>query len=130
MTTLLDVSGLAKDFTLHLQGGAEIAVFDGLEFTLSEGQALAITGPSGIGKSSLLKLIYGTYKSGEGSIRVRHQGEWIDLASAPLRHVLDIRKHTIGYVSQFLRVIPRSIRGSATTVRAGTRGMTRRNWLT
>lgn len=107
MTEQLRISGLTKRFTLHLQNSAQIPVFTDLGLSLTRGEAVALSGPSGTGKSSLLKLIYGTYKVESGMIRVNHQDNWIDIASAPLRHVLSVRKHTIGYVSQFLRVIPR-----------------------
>ena len=107
MTTALNVRDLCKSFTLHLQGGAGIPVFRDLTFSLNPGEALAITGPSGIGKSSLLKLIYGSYKADRGTIDIAHDGERIDIVAAPSRYLLDIRRHTLGYVSQFLRVIPR-----------------------
>jgi alpha-D-ribose 1-methylphosphonate 5-triphosphate synthase subunit PhnL len=54
---LLKISNLCKTFRLHVQGGVEIPVFNGLELTLMRGEVLAVTGPSGAGKSSLLKLI-------------------------------------------------------------------------
>jgi alpha-D-ribose 1-methylphosphonate 5-triphosphate synthase subunit PhnL len=107
MSLVLKIKGLAKQFRLHLQGGTRIPVFDDLDLDLEAGEALAVTGPSGKGKSSLLKLVYGTYKAGHGEILVRHDGEWIDLAYAEPRQVLDVRRRTIGYVTQFLRVIPR-----------------------
>jgi alpha-D-ribose 1-methylphosphonate 5-triphosphate synthase subunit PhnL len=107
MSLVLKISHLGKQFRLHLQGGARIPVFDDLALDLAAGEALAVTGPSGMGKSSLLKLIYGTYKAGKGEILVRHDGNWLDLARAEPRQVLDIRRLTIGYVTQFLRVIPR-----------------------
>ncbi|QIG47782.1 phosphonate C-P lyase system protein PhnL [Nordella sp. HKS 07] len=107
MRAVLKIKNLAKQFRLHLQGGARIPVFDDLNLELAEGEALAVTGPSGKGKSSLLKLIYGTYKAGQGEILVRHDGAWIDLADAEPREVLQARRRTIGYVTQFLRVIPR-----------------------
>ncbi|MGE0237233.1 MAG: phosphonate C-P lyase system protein PhnL [Parvibaculaceae bacterium] len=107
MSLVLKIRHLAKQFRLHLQGGARIPVFDDLALELAAGEALAITGPSGKGKSSLLKLIYGTYKSGQGEILVRHEGAWLDLARAEPRQVLEARRRTIGYVTQFLRVIPR-----------------------
>src|SRR5262245_24948080 len=107
MPLVLKISHLAKQFRLHLQGGARIPVFDDLTLRLAAGEALAITGASGKGKSSLLKLIYGTYKAGQGEILVRHEGDWLDLARAEPRQVLEVRRRTIGYVTQFLRVIPR-----------------------
>jgi alpha-D-ribose 1-methylphosphonate 5-triphosphate synthase subunit PhnL len=68
---------------------------------------VAVTGPSGRGKSSLLKLIYGTYRATGGAIRVFDNGLWTDVVKAEPRQVLALRKQTIGYVTQFLRVIPR-----------------------
>lgn len=107
MSPVLKITHLAKEFRLHLQGGVRIPVFDGLALELHAGEALAVTGPSGKGKSSLLKLIYGTYKAGSGRILVNHEDEWLDLAKAEPRQILAVRRHTIGYVTQFLRVIPR-----------------------
>jgi len=107
MSLVLKISRLAKQFRLHLQGGVRIPVFDDLALELQQGEALAVTGPSGKGKSSLLKLIYGTYKAGGGEILVRHEHDWLDLAHAEPRQVLAVRRQTIGYVTQFLRVIPR-----------------------
>ena len=107
MSLVLRIRHLAKQFRLHLQGGTRIPVFEDLALDLAQGEALAITGPSGKGKSSLLKLIYGTYKAGRGEILVRHDGVWLDLACAEPRQVLEARRRTIGSVTQFLRVIPR-----------------------
>ena len=107
MSLVLKIKDLAKQFRLHLQGGARIPVFDNLSVELASGEALAVTGPSGKGKSSLLKLVYGTYKVGQGEILVHHDNEWLDLARAEPRQILEARRRTIGYVTQFLRVIPR-----------------------
>ncbi len=107
MSAVLKIRNLTKQFRLHLQGGARIPVFDDLNLELAEGEALAVTGPSGKGKSSLLKLIFGTYKAGHGEILVRLGEGWLDLARAAPREVLETRRRTIGYVTQFLRVIPR-----------------------
>jgi alpha-D-ribose 1-methylphosphonate 5-triphosphate synthase subunit PhnL len=104
---LLSVSGLAKRFRLHLQGGAEIEVFRNLSLTLDPGEVVAVTGPSGMGKSSLLKLVYATYRANAGSIAVRHDCGIVDLTRAEPREIVEVRRHTIGYVTQFLRVIPR-----------------------
>lgn len=107
MSAVLKIRNLAKQFRLHLQGGTRIPVFDDLHLELAEGEALAVTGPSGKGKSSLLKLIYGTYKAGHGEILVRHDAGWLDLVRAEPREMLEARRRTLGYVTQFLRVIPR-----------------------
>lgn len=107
MTEMLKIIDLSKHFTLHLKGGMEIAVFDKINLTLQAGDAMALTGSSGAGKSSFLKLIYGSYLASDGQILVRHKDRWIDIANAAPREIIALRKQTIGYVSQFLRVIPR-----------------------
>ncbi len=104
---MIAVEGLDKTFTLHVQGGAQIPVLSGLSFTVSAGECLALTGPSGAGKSTLLRLIYGNYKAQGGRILVRHDGAMVDIASASPRTMLAVRARTLGYVSQFLRVVPR-----------------------
>jgi alpha-D-ribose 1-methylphosphonate 5-triphosphate synthase subunit PhnL len=107
MESVIKVQGLAKGFTLHTQGGAHIPVFSNLDITVYKGKCVALYGPSGSGKSSLLRCLYANYLPQEGSIMVRHQGGWVDMATAEPHMVLDVRQHTMGYVSQFLRVIPR-----------------------
>ena len=103
----LEVKDLAKTFTLHTRGGVRIPVFQGLSCSASGGQCVVLSGPSGSGKSTLLRSLYGNYKPSSGSIRFVHDGEWMDLTDAPARQVLELRARTVGYVSQFLRVIPR-----------------------
>jgi alpha-D-ribose 1-methylphosphonate 5-triphosphate synthase subunit PhnL len=105
--SVLQAQGLAKTFTLHGRGGARLPVFEGIDFALGAGECLALTGRSGSGKSSLLRCLYGNYAATAGAIRLRHDGEWVDLTAAAPREVLDVRRRTLGYVSQFLRVIPR-----------------------
>ena len=92
---------------LHQQGGVQISVFDSLSLEVNVGEAVALTGPSGKGKSSLLKLIYGTYRANSGQVLVQHLGNWTDIVAAEPQHMLNIRRSTIGYITQFLRVIPR-----------------------
>ncbi len=104
---VLSVRGLAKGFTLHLHGGARLPVVENAAFDLFAGECVVLGGPSGAGKSSILKMIYGNYLTGSGEIRVRHDGMMLDLASADTRTILAVRRRTMGYVSQFLRVIPR-----------------------
>ncbi len=104
---MLRAEALSKGFTLHLQGGLRLNVLSDLAFEVASGECVALAGPSGAGKSSLLRCLYGTYRVEAGRVLVRHRGEMVDLAAAPPRVVLEIRAETLGYVSQFLRVVPR-----------------------
>lgn len=105
--TLIRVEDLSKTFTLHVQGGARIPVFSGLNLEVAAGRCVALFGPSGTGKSTLLRSLYANYKPGGGHIWVRHGDDWVDMATAAPHRVLEVRRRTVGYVSQFLRVIPR-----------------------
>ena len=107
MTAMLQVSDAAKTFTMHLQGGIRLPVVAGVNFEVHPGECVVLSGPSGAGKSSILKIIFGNYRCDAGKIAVRHQGEVVDIASAEPRDILQVRKVTIGYVSQFLRAVPR-----------------------
>jgi alpha-D-ribose 1-methylphosphonate 5-triphosphate synthase subunit PhnL len=106
-SAMLELRGLGKSFELHHQHGARLDVLDDVELTLHAGECVVLSGPSGAGKSSLLRVIYANYRTTRGVVRVRHDGHWLDLAEATPHQVLEVRRHTLGYVSQFLRVIPR-----------------------
>ncbi len=107
MTPVLRTEGLGKAFTLHLQGGTHIPVLGGVDLTVHAGECVALWGPSGAGKSTLMRCLYGNYGAGAGRIILRHRGQDLDLATADPRAVIEARRETLGYVSQFLRVIPR-----------------------
>ena len=107
MSVLLRAEAVGKTFTLHLQGGIEIPVLDGVAFEVRAGQCLALTGPSGAGKSTLMRSLHGNYRIDRGRILVHHDGAMTDLAAADPRTILDIRRRTLGTVTQFLRVVPR-----------------------
>jgi alpha-D-ribose 1-methylphosphonate 5-triphosphate synthase subunit PhnL len=107
MTAMIDISNAEKTFVMHLQGGVELPVVRGVSFRVEPGECVVLSGPSGAGKSSILKMIFGNYRCDKGSIGIRHQGAQIDLAKAEPRQVLSVRRATIGYVSQFLRAVPR-----------------------
>ena len=106
-TVMLQTRGLGKSFTLHLRGGLLIPVLSGIDLEVREGECVVLSGPSGVGKSTLMRSLYGNYRAESGGILVRHDGEMVDIASADPRTVLAVRHQTLGYVSQFLRVVPR-----------------------
>ncbi|WP_367716229.1 phosphonate C-P lyase system protein PhnL [Nitratireductor sp. GISD-1A_MAKvit] len=107
MATPLVVSEVCKSFTMHLQGGIRLPVVSDVSFSLSAGECAVLGGPSGAGKSSILKMIYGSYAIDSGQVIVTHDGNLLNLATADPRTVIAIRRDTIGYVSQFLRAVPR-----------------------
>ena len=103
----LEVRRLAKAFVLHVQGGVRLPALDGVSVAVHPGECVVLADPSGAGKSTLLRSIYGNYLVREGQVLVRHRERVVDMVGAPPRVVLDVRRHSLGYVSQFLRVIPR-----------------------
>ena len=104
---LIVVDDLAKTFTLHNADSAVIPVFKGLRLEVRPGECVVLAGDSGVGKSTLMRSIYGNYMPSSGGVRVLHDGAYVDITSAAPHQVLAVRRRTLGYVSQFLRVIPR-----------------------
>jgi len=100
---MIEVENVAKRFVLHNQGGAVIDVVAGAALSVAPGECVALTGASGAGKSTLMRMIWGNYLAASGRIVVGG----VDVASAAPREILELRRQTLGYVSQFLRVVPR-----------------------
>ena len=100
---MIHLENVQKTFTLHNQGGAEIPVLSGAGFTVNPGECVALSGASGAGKSTLMRMIYGNYLTQGGRIMI---GD-VDVVTAEPREILNLRRDTLGYVSQFLRVVPR-----------------------
>src|SRR5262249_58247879 len=107
MTNALELTGVAKSFTMHLQGGIRLSVVAGVEFSVRPGECTVLAGPSGSGKSSILKMIFGSYRCDSGKILVRQGAHHVDVAHASLRRIIALRRSTLGYVSQFLHALPR-----------------------
>jgi alpha-D-ribose 1-methylphosphonate 5-triphosphate synthase subunit PhnL len=107
MTPLVSLEKVSKAFTLHLRGGTTLDVVRDVWFDVLPGECVVLGGASGAGKSSLLKIIYGNYRCDSGRILIRDGEEVVDVAGAEPRRIIALRKTTMGYVSQFLRVIPR-----------------------
>ena len=104
---MLRAEGVAKGFTLHLRGGLRIPVLADVTLTVHAGECVVLSGPSGAGKSTLMRSLYGNYRAEAGRILVFHRGAMVDVAAADPRTIIAIRHETLGYVSQFLRVVPR-----------------------
>ena len=102
---MIAVENLSKSFTLHNQGGAVIPVMEGAALNVAPGECIALTGSSGAGKSTLMRMLYGNYLAATGQILI---GD-VDVAKAAPRDILQLRRETLGYVSQFLRVVPRQV---------------------
>lgn len=100
---MITVKNASKSFVLHNQGGTVIPVMADGNLTVKPGECVGLTGASGSGKSTLMRMIYGNYLTQSGEVRV---GD-LNVAQAEPREILQMRKHTLGYVSQFLRVVPR-----------------------
>jgi len=107
MSPALWTEGLGKSFRLHLQGGVRIPVLAGVDLAVAPGECVVLSGPSGAGKSTLMRCLYGNYGAEEGRIWLRHDGADVELTAADPRAMRAIRQRSLGYVSQFLRVIPR-----------------------
>lgn len=100
---MIQIENVAKSFTLHNQGAAVIPVMAGACLRVQPGECVALVGQSGAGKSTLMRMIYGNYLTASGRIQI---GD-VDVANAAPREILQLRRYTLGYVSQFLRVVPR-----------------------
>lgn len=105
--TVLSVRDVDKTFTLHLQNAQQLPVLRGLSFDVPRGSCVVLGGESGSGKSTVMKMVYGSYGVDRGRMLLQHAGGVLDLAAAQPRQVLDARRRTMGYVSQFLRALPR-----------------------
>jgi alpha-D-ribose 1-methylphosphonate 5-triphosphate synthase subunit PhnL len=100
---MIRIENVSKSFTLHNQGAAVIPVMHGASLSVAAGECVALTGASGAGKSTLMRMIYGNYLVDGGEIQIGDT----DVATAQPREILQLRHDTLGYVSQFLRVVPR-----------------------
>lgn len=100
---MIHIENLAKNFVLHNQGSAVISVLAGASFSVAPGECVALVGESGAGKSTVMRILYGNYLAQGGAVRIGG----LDITQAEPREILALRRETLGYVSQFLRVVPR-----------------------
>jgi alpha-D-ribose 1-methylphosphonate 5-triphosphate synthase subunit PhnL len=106
-TPRLELRDVSKSFTMHLRGGIRLPVVANVSFSVAPGECVVLGGPSGAGKSSILKMVFGNYSVDRGAVLVANDNALVDIAAASPREILAARRTTIGYVSQFLRVVPR-----------------------
>jgi putative ABC transport system ATP-binding protein len=97
---VLSVSGLAR--AVPLPNGARRSLFAGVDLTLRAGQVAAITGESGVGKSTLLNIIAGLDVADAGTVCIA--GQDIAAVSEPARAAL--RCQQIGFIFQAFHVLP------------------------
>ena len=100
---MIHISGLSKNFTLHNQGGTVLPVMRDAGLAVGAGECVGLVGASGAGKSTLIRMIWGNYLADAGQIMV----DGLDVARANPRQIMALRRTRLGYVSQFLRVLPR-----------------------
>jgi alpha-D-ribose 1-methylphosphonate 5-triphosphate synthase subunit PhnL len=125
MSRILEIEGLSKAFTVH-QLGKFIRACSGIDIAVSRGEFVGITGRSGSGKSTILKLIYRSYLPQEGkAVYDSERYGPIDLFRATERQVIYLRRREIGYVSQFLSLLPRATARSTIEAAALETGMGR-----
>ena len=104
---VLRVDNFSKSFFLHEQNKRIPSASD-VTLSVFSGKLTALVGPTGAGKSSVLKGIYGTYLAGSGKILYRTAAnDEVDLAQADPHCLLAIRRQEIAFVTQFLHVLPR-----------------------
>ncbi|MAU12187.1 MAG: phosphonate metabolism protein PhnL [Anaerolineaceae bacterium] len=103
---LLAVNDYSKIFEIH-HLGRQIPVFQHLTFDLMAGQFLLVSGPNGIGKSTLLRCLFRSYLPSSGQAIFDSSYGPIDLARASDIDILTLRNEEIGFVTQFLRPRPR-----------------------
>lgn len=104
---ILSIRGLSKSFDLR-ERNHQFTAFEALDFEVHAGSMTALSGPSGSGKSSVLRCVYRTYLPGRGGIHyTSRDGEQIDLSIVPEHRMLELRRTEISFVTQFLHCLPR-----------------------
>ncbi|MEE2002109.1 phosphonate C-P lyase system protein PhnL [Alkalimonas sp. MEB108] len=107
MEPRLKIENLSKHFLLHEQG-QQIPSCAKVNLSVFPGQLTALVGPTGAGKSSVLKCVYRSYLPSGGRIFYHESnGQITDLVSASDHSMLALRQSEIGFVTQFLHCLPR-----------------------
>ena len=105
---LLKIENLSKGFTLHA-ANRRVRGCENISLAVMPAEFVGITGRSGSGKSTILKCLYRTNLPERGSILYDSAAfGMVDLATIDERRMIYLRNYEIGYVSQFLDVVPRT----------------------
>lgn len=99
VATLLQARGLSKSYRTP---AGEVPVLQGLDLDVPEGEMLAVTGASGVGKSTLLHVLGTLDRPDAGSLEFA--GEDVLALSEPRRCAF--RNRTLGFVFQFHHLLP------------------------
>lgn len=105
---MLSMKNVTKDFVIHNQGGIKITPIKDITFEVKRNEIFCLTGQSGTGKSTILKMIYGAYRVTKGNIYLKINGEKYNISDCQIYEILEIRKKYISYISQFLQILPRT----------------------
>ena len=106
MTRVLTAEALTKNFVLH-HLAQSLPAFRNLSFTVDAGEFLLLRGPNGVGKSTLLRMIWRSYLVDAGHLWFERPDGVIDLARAADVDIAVLRRGEIGFVTQFLIARPR-----------------------
>ncbi|HTZ24805.1 MAG TPA: ABC transporter ATP-binding protein [Streptosporangiaceae bacterium] len=93
------LSGVVKKYR---KGGAVITALQGVDLEIADGEWLAIKGPTGHGKSTLLQILGGLDRPTEGTVDF----DGVSLASTPERQVTRLRARSFGFIFQTFNLIP------------------------
>ncbi len=104
---IIELKNVNKKFILHNQKGTVLNVLNNINLEIKTGECIALVGKSGIGKSTFLKMLYGNYLPSSGEINIYNNNNKINIVNSLEHQIINLRKYFIGYVSQFLRVLPR-----------------------
>ena len=96
---IIDVRDVVKTFQV---GGAPVTVLNGISLTVQPGEFVAIVGPSGNGKSTLLNMISGIDRPTGGEVYVT--GEPLHKLSE--NRMAGWRGHHLGIIFQFFQMLP------------------------
>lgn len=108
MSALLEIENLGKAFIIHSLN-KRIQASQDISMTVHNGEFIGIAGKSGSGKSTILKCIYRTYTPSTGAVWYNSaRFGRVNIAAAAERQMIYLRRYEIGYVSQFLHVMPRT----------------------